>query len=68
MADEAHCGQYGLSEKVDAETGKIKIGTARIISQQPAECYIHRIYRYADFHEGQEHPGRSSVTISTSTI
>lgn len=31
MADEAHRGQYGLSEKVDAETGKIKVGTARII-------------------------------------
>ena len=31
MADEAHRGQYGLSETVDAETGKIKIGTARII-------------------------------------
>lgn len=31
MADEAHRGQYGLKEKVDAETGKIKIGTARVI-------------------------------------
>lgn len=31
MADEAHRGQYGLSEKVDVKTGKIKIGTARII-------------------------------------
>lgn len=31
MADEAHRGQYGLKEKVDAETGKIKVGTARII-------------------------------------
>lgn len=31
MADEAHRSQYGLSEKVDAETGKIKIGTARVI-------------------------------------
>lgn len=31
MADEAHRGQYGLEEKVDAETGKIKVGTARII-------------------------------------
>lgn len=31
MADEAHRGQYGLEEKVDAETGEIKIGTARII-------------------------------------
>ena len=30
-ADEAHRGQYGLKEKVDAETGKIKVGTARII-------------------------------------
>lgn len=31
MADEAHRGQYGLTEKVDAKTGKIKIGTARVI-------------------------------------
>ena len=31
MADEAHRSQYGLFEKVDAETGKIKIGTARVI-------------------------------------
>ena len=31
MADEAHRGQYGLAEKVDSQTGKIKVGTARII-------------------------------------
>lgn len=31
MADEAHRGQYGLTETVDAKTGKVKIGTARII-------------------------------------
>ena len=31
MADEAHRGQYGLAEKVDSKTGKIKTGTARII-------------------------------------
>ena len=31
VADEAHRGQYELTEKVDAETGKIKVGTARII-------------------------------------
>ena len=31
MADEAHRGQYGLTEKVDTKTGKIKVGTARII-------------------------------------
>ena len=30
MADEAHRGQYGLKEKVDAKTGKIKVGTARV--------------------------------------
>lgn len=29
MVGEAHRSQYGLKEKVDAETGKIKIGTAR---------------------------------------
>lgn len=31
MADEAHRGQYGLTEKVDSKTGEIKVGTARII-------------------------------------
>ena len=31
MADEAHRGQYGLKERIDAETGEIKIGAARII-------------------------------------
>ena len=30
MADEAHRGQYGLSEKIDKD-GNIKVGTARII-------------------------------------
>ena len=41
MADEAHRGQYGLSEKVDAKTGKLKIGTARIIRDAlPNATYI----------------------------
>lgn len=41
MADEAHRGQYGLQEKVDVETGKIKIGTARIIRNSlPNATYI----------------------------
>ena len=31
MTDEAHRGQYGFEERVDAKTGKISIGTARII-------------------------------------
>lgn len=31
MADEAHRGQYGLAEKIDAKTNKIKTGTARVI-------------------------------------
>ena len=31
MADEAHRSQYGLKEKVDAKTGEIKVGTARVI-------------------------------------
>jgi type I restriction enzyme R subunit len=31
MTDEAHRGQYGFEEKVDAKTGKVSIGTARII-------------------------------------
>lgn len=41
MADEAHRGQYGLTETVDAKTGKIKIGTARIIRNSlPNATYI----------------------------
>ncbi|MBQ8677509.1 MAG: type I restriction endonuclease subunit R [Alphaproteobacteria bacterium] len=40
MADEAHRGQYGLSEKMDAE-GYIKLGTARIIRNSlPNATYI----------------------------
>lgn len=31
MADEAHRGQYGLSEKIDPKSGAIKHGMARII-------------------------------------
>lgn len=41
MADEAHRGQYGLSEKFDEKTGKIKVGTARIIRDSlPNATYI----------------------------
>lgn len=41
MADEAHRGQYGLKEKVDAKTGRIKIGTARVIRNSlPNATYI----------------------------
>ena len=41
MADEAHRGQYGLSETVDAETGRIKSGAARIIRNSlPNATYI----------------------------
>ena len=41
MADEAHRGQYGLSEKVDEKTGRLKIGTARIIRNSlPNATYI----------------------------
>lgn len=31
MADEAHRSQYGFEEKIDPVTGKVSIGTARII-------------------------------------
>ena len=41
MTDEAHRGQYGFEEKVDATTGKISIGTARIIHNSlPNVSYI----------------------------
>ena len=41
IADEAHRGQYGLEEKVDSKTGKIIVGTARIIRNTlPNATYI----------------------------
>lgn len=41
MADEAHRGQYGLEEKVDAKTGRVMIGTARLIRDSlPNATYI----------------------------
>lgn len=41
MADEAHRGQYGLKEKIDSQTGKIKVGTARVIRNSlPYATYI----------------------------
>ena len=41
MADEAHRSQYGLREKVNAKTGEIKVGTARIIRNSlPNATYI----------------------------
>lgn len=41
MTDEAHRSQYGLAEKIDEKTGKVKIGTARIIRNcLPNATYI----------------------------
>ncbi|GHU95256.1 hypothetical protein AGMMS49974_06320 [Deltaproteobacteria bacterium] len=41
MADEAHRGQYGLEEKINADTGRVTIGTARIIRDSlPNATYI----------------------------
>ena len=41
MTDEAHRGQYGFEEKVDEKTGKVSIGTARIIHNAlPNASYI----------------------------
>ncbi|MEB3103005.1 type I restriction endonuclease subunit R [Ferviditalea candida] len=41
MADEAHRGQYGLEERVDAKTGRVILGTARIIRDSlPNATYI----------------------------
>ena len=41
MTDEAHRGQYGFEEKVDVTTGKVSIGTARIIHNSlPNASYI----------------------------
>lgn len=41
MADEAHRSQYGLKETVDAKSGELKIGTARVIRDSlPNATYI----------------------------
>ena len=41
MTDEAHRGQYGFEEKVDAKTGKISVGIARVIHNSlPNASYI----------------------------
>lgn len=41
IADEAHRGQYGLSEHIDENTGKVKAGIARIIRDSlPNATYI----------------------------
>jgi len=41
MADEAHRGQYGFEEKVDADTGRVIVGTARKIRDSlPKATYI----------------------------
>jgi type I restriction enzyme R subunit len=41
MEDEAHRGQYGLEEKVDVKTGRVILGTARIIRDSlPNATYI----------------------------
>jgi type I restriction enzyme R subunit len=41
MADEAHRGQYGLEEKIDVRTGRVILGTARIIRDSlPNATYI----------------------------
>lgn len=41
MADEAHRGQYGLEERVDPDSGRLILGTARIIRDSlPKATYI----------------------------
>ena len=74
MADEAHRGQYGLTEKVvtrQKENGKIEaktvIGTARIIRDSlPNATYIG--FTGTPSHPRTAAPVRCSVIISTSTI
>jgi len=41
MADEAHRSQYGLEEKIDAKTGRIRIGAARSVRNAlPNATYV----------------------------
>lgn len=41
MADEAHRSQYGLSEHIDAKTGRLKTGAARLVRNAlPNATYI----------------------------
>lgn len=40
ISDEAHRSQYGLGEKVDPETGKISIGTARKVKDNFPNAHL----------------------------
>ena len=51
MTDEAHRGQYGFEEKVDATTGKISIGTARIIHNSLPNASLYWLYWYTYFYQ-----------------
>lgn len=65
MVDEAHRGQYGLTERIDAE-GNISIGAARIVRKAlPNASYIG--FTGTPFLRKIEVRGRFSVTISMYT-
>lgn len=54
MVDEAHRGQYGMTEKMD-EYGKVSVGAARVVRKAPQRL-IHRLHRYAHRLGGPQHP------------
>ena len=68
MADEAHRGQYGLTEKVvvkQKENGDLEaktiIGTSQNYQRQLVKRYLYRIYRHSDFLRKTEAPVKCSV-------
>ena len=67
MADEAHRGQYGLTETVDAKTGKVK--SVRLVLSATPYLTLHISVLQAHlFLQKTVAPVKYSVTISTFTI
>ncbi len=64
MADEAHRGQYGLTEKIKMtknedlreEIAKRVVWYCPHYPKQLAERYIHWLHRYADFFQRSQYP------------
>lgn len=67
MADEAHRGQYGLTETVDAKTGKVK-SVQLVLSATPYLTLHISVLQARLFLQKTAAPVRYSVTISTFTI
>ncbi len=65
MVDEAHRGQYGMTEKMD-ESGKVSVGAARVVRKAlPNASYIG--FTGPPSRCKTATPARSSATTSTCT-